>query len=33
MAHAAWKIVSLGAEATDTVFDLVNDTLDLQEAG
>lgn len=33
MAHAAWDVVSLGAEASDMVFDLVNDTLDLQEAG
>lgn len=33
MAHAAWEVTSLGAEATDMVLDLVNDTLDLQGAG
>lgn len=33
MAHAAWDIASQGAEATDRILDLVQDTLDVIEAG
>lgn len=32
MAHAAWDVVSQGAEATDSLLALVEDTLDLLEA-
>ncbi|MFD1510019.1 3-deoxy-D-manno-octulosonic acid transferase [Lacimonas salitolerans] len=33
MAHAAWEVISDGAEATDSLLALVEDTLDLLEAG
>lgn len=33
MAHAGWDVISRGAALTDKVVDLVQDTLDLQEAG
>jgi 3-deoxy-D-manno-octulosonic-acid transferase len=32
MAHAAWEVVTQGAEATDQLLDLIQDTLDLAEA-
>lgn len=32
MAHAAWDVASLGAEVTDRILDLVQDTLDVLEA-
>jgi len=32
MAHAGWDVISRGAALTDKVIDLVQDTLDLQEA-
>ena len=31
MAHAAWEVVTQGAEATDRLLDLLQDTLDLAE--
>lgn len=33
MAHAAWDMASTGAEVTDRILDLVQDTLDVVEAG
>lgn len=33
MAHAAWDVASQGAEVTDRILDLVQDTLDVAEAG
>ncbi|WP_371224938.1 3-deoxy-D-manno-octulosonic acid transferase [Roseovarius sp. 2305UL8-3] len=33
MAHAAWDVASQGAEVTDSVLDLVQDTLDIVGAG
>ncbi|QYX56881.1 3-deoxy-D-manno-octulosonic acid transferase [Roseovarius sp. SCSIO 43702] len=32
MAHAAWEVASVGAEVTDRILDLVQDTLDVLEA-
>ena len=32
MAHAGWDVISRGAALTDKVIDLVQDTLDQQEA-
>ncbi len=32
MAHAAWEVVTQGAEATDQLLDLIQDALDLAEA-
>jgi 3-deoxy-D-manno-octulosonic-acid transferase len=32
MIHAAWDVASLGAEVTDRILDLLQDTLDLVEA-
>jgi hypothetical protein len=32
MAHAGWDVISRGAAVTDKVIDLVQDTLDQQEA-
>ncbi len=33
MAHAAWEVASAGAEVTDQVLDMVQDQLDMREAG
>ena len=33
MAHAAWDVASVGARVTDQILDLVQDTLDVLEAG